>query len=349
LLVPFIVTLGAARLFRKTITGKEVALQLFVISGLIVSLYYMARGYSVQDYEHLHGRVLRTTFGAQDCCHCTDTCGQTDKDGRCVREEKNCNHPNDWYWALETTIGKMNLASCEPDGSLVPPAWKKAQVGEAAATYNRYDNYLKARPEAVIPPGVPEALLARVPQYPGLHDGYKFFPVVSSDTPIPSDWQQALRDINADLGAKHQVEIAVLLTAERDPAFADAVAARWLYGPKNSVTFVLGLDGKAIRWARLVTISKVPELDAAARATLPGKAVSDDIPGIIRQLVQSKFKRTPMADFEYLMSYARPSTGWLIFLYILGAVLSIGISVLMHRVEVFKAVPPNPFRRGSLG
>lgn len=131
--------------------------------------------------------------------------------------------------------------------------------------------------------------------------------------------------------------MAVLLTNHTNPTYAQEVEARWLYGPKNSLTIVMGMpDSQTIKWARIVTISRVEALKVHLRDQLEGKKVDDPaIPGIIRSTLQAEFHRTPMAQFEYLMNVAQPSGGWLFGLYLFDILVCIGLTYWAHAKDIF--------------
>ncbi len=146
-------------------------------------------------------------------------------------------------------------------------------------------------------------------------------------------------DLNADLGGKKQVNIVVIATKETDPHYAEFVEHEWLYGKKNDLIFVLGApDGNTIEWARIVTISNVEMLKIRARDEMPGMKLTDagETLGYIRALVEEDFTRTPMAEYEYLASAAKPTPFALGFLYFLAIVGSVVGSIFMIYNDVFR-------------
>ena len=349
LAVPLIVAAFAALCFRVTITLKEVLVQYVGVSLLMVAGFFIARHYGMSDVEHLHGRVTGKDHGNQKCCHCHTVCSSRDTKGNCKSRREVCTHTRDFWWALDTTVGRVSVADCSSSNS-TPRIWARARVGEPATVTNSYTNYLKADPESLFVHAVNSRYLPLVPGYPALYDLYKVDPVISSGPPIPEGWQDAFRELNADLGPAEQVDVTVLLTGVQDPTFAQAVESKWLYGPKNSMTLILGVQGDLVTWARVVSFSRIEVLKIELRDGLVGKSLGDgEIPGIVREAVRQKFRRTPMAEFEYLASSARPPTGWLVALYFLGVLATALSSVYLHRTDVFGDERPfrsvNPFSR----
>lgn len=334
LAIPLVVAGIAALAFQATITLKEVFLQFAGVSLLMVAGFFVARHYGMSDTEHWHGRVTGKPSGTQKCCHCRNVCKARDKKGNCTRRVEECSHTKDYWWALDTTLGRISVEDCEPS-SLDPRLWVQARIGEPATVEKSYINYLKADSGSLFVHEVQSPYLVGIPPYPEVFDLYKVNPVISDGPRFPAAWQAAFQEMNAELGAAEQVDVTVLLTRVQDPVYAQAVEAKWLYGPKNSMTLVLGVQGDRITWARVVSISRIEELKIMLRDGLPGKLLTEDIPGVVRDVVRSKFRRTPMAEFEYLASNATPPTGWMVALYILGVLMSLGCSVYLHQNDIF--------------
>lgn len=350
LFIPVLLAAGVAFFLRWTVTWKEFLLQLGIQTLVLTGAFYLAKQRSLTDTEHLHGRITKKVHDSESCCHCREvctmhttdrTCSSRDKNGnctsyseteRCVAWRTECDHSRDYYWSLKTTLGTMTINDCEPDEDDVPAIWANAYVGEPVAKEHSYQNYLLADKNSLLVHEV-ERFLDRVPEYPKIYGRYKVNPVVGMKA--PDGWQQAFREINADLGSRRQVDVTVVMTPIQDPTFAQALEAKWLYGPKNSLNVVLGVRGGEISWARVVTFSKVESLKVYLRDELQGKRLTDDVPGIIRRAVESRFRRTAMADYEYLVRAASLPTGWMVFLYVFGLLLSGGLGLYMHKNDVF--------------
>lgn len=335
IVIPIIVSGGVAVALKSTISLKEAALQIAGVCLLMVGAFFIARHLALSDTEHLHGRITGKPFGSQKCCHCHSVCTSRDKKGHCKTSREVCSHILDYWWSLATTLGTISIDRCEPDSDDVPEVWAYAQIGEPATLENSYTNYLKADPESLVRHDLQSPYRQAVPAYPGVYEFYKVNPVISDGPAIPRSWQAAFREVNATVGPTNQVDVTVLLTKVQDPAYAQAVEAAWLYGPKNSMTLVLGVKDGLVSWARVVSISRIEDLKIDLRDTLQGKPLDDGLPVYVGDAVRRKFRRTAMAEFEYLASAARVPTGWLVFLYVLGLGLSIGCSALMHHHDVF--------------
>lgn len=330
--IPVVVSIVAFLLFEE-ITWKEMLAQLGCCLVLLLISWQIAKWSGLSSTQILNGRITQKVAGTQSCCHCWTVCDARDKKGNCTSSHEECSHSQDYYWDLRTTVGTMPVEHCS--GQDEPPAaWTRAYVGEPASAEDSYTNYLKADPDSIFVHRKMSGFI--VPKYPDVYGLYKIDHVLGLDVDVPPPLQSGLREINADLGSRNQVDVTMILTRDKRPELAQAIEAEWLYGPKNSVTIVAGVEGASISWVRVVTLSRVEELKVQLRDKLQGMKLDDPaVLGEVRELVAREFKRTPMAEFEYLARTAEPH-GWaLAVLCFLQLAVSIGLSVLMHREDLF--------------
>lgn len=344
LTIPLIISGAAFALFKVTITWKEFLLHVGVAVVLVLGTWQLARWNSMSDTEHWNGRITDKDNGTEGCCHsykCNcETCTETDAKGNVTTYECNCQtcyeHIYDYWWQLDFSTGDRIHDGCNGSGS-EPGWWHRAYVGEPASLPHSYTNYLKADPDSLFVKEAPEHLLAQVPDFPEIEGRYHVRKIVEDGVKAPSGWQPALEILNADLGSKKQVDLTVVLTKSNDPDYAYALERKWLYGPKNAFIVVLGVpDGKTIRWARGVTISKVEPLKIHVREYFEGKPLDDPAHiHFLRDSIEVNFHRLSMSEFEYLAASAEPK-GWaLFFLYFVNLAISIGLAILMHKQDVF--------------
>jgi hypothetical protein len=335
ILIPLFVCGGFFLICKATITWKEFLLQAGVSLAVVVLGYFIVKWGALRDTEHLNGRITGKPSGTEHCCHCRTVCDSHDKKGNCTSSHEECSHLWDYWWSLDTTVGKIGIEDCSGWDN-APQAWRDAVVGEPATVDHGYTNYLKADPNSILVHSALNKYGPQVPKFPEVYGHYKVNPVIGVGVPVPNGWQEAMREINADLGAKCQVDVTVMLTSNSDPTFAQAVESKWLYGPKNSLNIIIGVKEDKADWVRVVTFSKVEELKVQIRDLIQGQPLAGiGVPITIRSLVPKYFKRTAMAEYEYLARSATPTTGWLVFLYILGVGLSVGLGILMHQKDVF--------------
>jgi len=344
LAIPLVVLVVAKVKWPEAFTVKEFLLLEAIMVALMVGGFFTARWGAVQDTEKWNGRITAKDHGTEPCCHCYEVCQTcTDSDGNsyscnCVEV---CPHVHDYWWSVDVSTGdRITMRSCEPNKHNSPKAWDDAYVGEPASVEHLYTNYLLADPDSVFRQSADLDGAASAPSYPGVHSHYKANQALNLGTKMPkAEWDMALRELNADLGAGKQVNVIVIATDGDDPRYADVVERAWLYGKKNDLVFVLGTEGDrdTISWARVVTISRVESLKIKVRDEMPGKKLSDveGTVGFIRDLTYNEFERTPMAEFEYLMSAAKPKPWMLWLLYIVAIVGSVGGSAAMVIYDPF--------------
>lgn len=346
-LVPIVIGGCAFFILKMTITWKEFLLQLGASALLIFGAFFIARLGALADTEHWNGRITAKDKGTEHCCHsyqCNcQTCTSRDAKGNVSTYSCNCqtcyHHSRDYWWKLKVSTGDTISDTCDSSSS-DPKWWTGATVGDPATVAHSYQNYLKADPESLFTHDTgKKAYLDDVPDdgIPEVHGRYKVKKVIERGVKAPKRWNDDLREINADLGGKKQIDLLVYLTKSKDPEYAWAVEEKWLYGPKNSLIVVMGVsDGKTIEWVRVVTISRVEDLKVEVRDTLQGKTLDDpEIMPFLRDVVKRKFHRTSMGEFEYLASAASPEGWWLALLYLLAILISGGLTYWMHREDVF--------------
>lgn len=336
LAIPLAIGSVAFLVARETITRGEFFVQLALSVALILAAWGLARSKSLEDVEHLNGFVTAKRTGSQACCHCHTECQERYFFGLCKREIDRCKHENDWFWSLEVK-GAGELGESCLRRARVPSWWVKIQEGDPASIEHRYVNYLRADPASLMHRGfagrVPEG--AAIPPFPTIHEGVFVDRVVEIGVDAPAHWQAELARLNARLGSSKQVDITVVLGHSASPELALAVDAAWLSGPKNGVIVVIGApDQQRVSWARVVSVSRNPALEIALRERLRGLTLGDPkLISILGEEVEAKFERTPMDDFRYLAGAAMPRGWWLVGLYVVAVLLSLGLSCLFHRVD----------------
>lgn len=337
LLIPLAVGGGFFLVLKTTFTWKEFLLQVGICFVIIFIGFFLARCDAMSSVEHLNGHVTGKSEDRTSCCHCHTVCDSRDKKGNCTASHQVCSHSWDSEWNVQTSLDHtITIENC--DGSHRPPKrWDEVKIGEFAAVEHSYTNYLKADEDTLIRHGADETLVARIPKFPEVYDLYRVSKVVEDGTRAPKFWQIELENINDEFGATRQIDVTFLLTShDNADRYSDAVEKAWLYGPKNGLIVVIGTDGTTITWARVVTLSRVEELKVDIREDLQGLALTDPrIFTILRAHILQHWKRTSMEEFEYLASHASPTTGWMVFLYILALALSIGLAMFMHHEDVF--------------
>jgi hypothetical protein len=331
---------------RNQITVREfVIMEMILLTVVMISFFY-ARMSSLDDVEHWNGRITGKTNGSMNCCHCRtecDTCWDSDGSSYSCNCHEVCDHSADYYWNVQVSTGdSVTIRRCEPNRHRVPRAWIDAFVGEAASVQHTYTNYLRADSSSLLREEVDgnEGYRAIVPPFPSIYSHYKVNKLLTvGGLRVPPRWRTGLREINADLGRSRQVDVVMVFVSNADPTFADALAERWLKGPKNALTIVSGVgEDMKISWVRVITISRVESLKITLRDGLTGLSINDPETALdlVRQAVANQFVRTPMAEFEYLASAAAPSPFGTGLLVLMSFLLTGLLSFFMAREDVME-------------
>lgn len=324
-LILFIPTIAIGIWAYKTgrgITTKELVLMALLDLVVCVGAYFGAIHFSLKSTEYWNGRITDKTSGSQSCCHCTSVCDKTDEKGSCVSSHEECDHFSDYWWQLDLSTGDALGDDCNGSSFDAPAWWMSAEVGMPAVYPHTYTDYLKADEDSLKTPHATK-YLNDIPPFPEPPKNCPYCQTrvltYPSNVIYPLSWQTQLEDLNADLGAKHQVDVYLFVTNVQDLDFADAVKAKWVYGPKNAMTVVFGIDeSNTVTWVRVVSLSTISDLRTKLRNDLIGKSIVDvDFIPTIYKHVDREFDRTPMATYEYMKWSAMIPT-WLMFLLLLG-------------------------------
>jgi hypothetical protein len=328
---------------KRRITPGELATQLGVVGALVVGGYYLTRWGGIQDYELWNGRIASAPSGSTGCCHsyacnCRQECS-TDSEGTTTCSEvcDTCyEHASDSYYAAYTTNDeRVYYSSCWAPGEGPPSAWSQIRIGEPTVVEHRYTNYVLADPsEFVTDAGV--EFDAAIPPYPPVV-GWRARRFLVVDAPI--DPVELLRldgvldELNADLGARKQVNVIVVVAGHADPAFFDALVRAWLGGKKNDVIVVIGAPAfPEIAWVRAHAWNKASGGEDELIGGLTGRIQAlrtfdgDAILAAARDEVERNYVRRSFSELEYLMARARPP-GWAVTL-LFG--IGLGLSALLH-------------------
>jgi hypothetical protein len=207
-------------------------------------------------------------------------------------------------------------------------------VGDPTATAHSYTNYIKGSSDSLFKKhGLVEQYKGSFPAYPGNVYDYHH---VNRAIGVPKDWNPALEEINADLGAVKQVNIILIATTQSSSEYGEALEQKWLGGKKNDVVAVVGVGSKKIKWAYVIAwtdaeIFKVKLRDALVEA---GKLDKDKVMAALRLNVSKHYVRKPMKDFEYLRASVTPSfMQWLIAMLV-GLVVCGGLGYVFWTHDI---------------
>ena len=263
LLFPLLAAVGSF-LFFKGITWKELGLLVvaeMIVAGASVGIIYCM---DTSDNEIWNGWITSKKQEWTSCshsysCNCHEVCSGSGKNRSCSNQCDTCyEHSNDWNWMVYTSNNEsIDIDRVDRQGVFTPPRWAAIRMDEPTARSHRYTSYIKAAPDSLFRhQGLAEKYAGKIPKYPGeVYDYYHINRLVTQglSASYPEVWNDGLEKINADLGAKKQVNMIVVLTSEADTWYY-ALEQSWIGGKKNDVILVIGVDPStsAPRWAQVM-------------------------------------------------------------------------------------------------
>lgn len=341
--VPVIIALVGLLIGNGKITLKEFLLQEAVILLIVVSGYFIARHANTRDVELWNGTIVNKAREKVSCshsysCRCRPvSCG---KNCTTIHCDTCYEHFWDYDWNLYTsnqetiTIDRVNR-----QGTKEPPRFSAAKIGDPTALTHTYTNYIKASPWTILKKqGLKERFSKHLPTYPV--DTYDYHYVNRFLTPginikDAQAWNKQLMQLNAELGRKKKVNIIFIAVPTDDSSYIHALEEAWLGGKKNDLVVIMGVpEYPKISWVRTMSWSRAEELKIEIRDEIQkigNMEQRNEIIKTVGNLVNEKFIKRPMSDFEYLNASARPPFWAMILLFITGTIFSIGLSILFYR------------------
>lgn len=341
---PLLWPLVAKVIWKQELTLYELGINLVVGVLIVMAGWGLGQFMQMTDIEILNGAVSAKHSEDVSCshsysCNCVKSC---DSKGSCSETCSTCyDHPFDRNWLLETSVGQIEIDRVNRQGTVEPPRFSSAKIGDSVAVSHRYTNYIKASPDSLFNTQANKQLLAtyqsRIPAYPDkVYDYHYVDRVLTLGMTIPdvAAWNSELAARLKTLGPTKQANVVLVFTKDTDPQFAEALRVAWLGGKKNDVTVVLGTpEYPSIAWARVISwtdkeVFKVQLRDALLDLkTVDKKAILD----VIEQETNKGFLRKRMADFAYLKELIEPPTWVLALVFLMSTVASIWTSVVLSR------------------
>jgi hypothetical protein len=349
----FFVTLlvaGGAYLISKQICWKEALIMLgvqFLVAGTSALIVYH-NAYSdteVRNSSVVGKKQVRVSCSHSYSCRCRQSCSGSGKNRSCHRVCDTCyEHSNDWDWDVHSAIGEtFTINRIDRRGSNEPPRWTAIQMGEPTSRTYGYENYIKAAPDSLFRhQGLTEKYQGKLPPNPqNIYDYYRLNRLVlvnGATVTDPQYWNADISQLNADLGAKKQVNAIVVVTRGMPQEYFYALEQHWIGGKGNDVVVVMDLGAdKRPNWVAVMSWEINDIFKVKVRDELMDRPSIErwDVMDVLRRNITAHHQRKPMADFEYLTASFTPSvTEWVVSL-VIGLILSIGMSVFFHQHETF--------------
>lgn len=337
----------AAFVFLKGVNWKEfgcILLANLIVAGCSAGITSCA---SKHDTEILSGRVTGKSRDKVSCSHsydCNPYPCNCDSKGRCSTCYHTCyEHSYDVDWDVQTTVGGFTIDRVDRQGLDKPPRWAATVIGEPVVNDHSYENFVKASPGTLFRhQGLMEKYAQTLPDNPqNIYDYWHLNRLVTVGvTPLEpaTDWNNALMELNADLGASKQANIIVVLVKNVPDDWYYALEEKWIGGKKNDVVLVASVDDNMKpQWATVMcwTTNELFKVKLRDDVMNDPQLTKDAVMQDLRTNVTQYFQRKPMHDFQYLEAEMQPSTtAWVVTL-IIALLVSIGLTVFFEFNDVF--------------
>lgn len=263
-------------------------------------------------------------------CNCVNVCSEScDSKGSCSQSctevcQTCYEHSNDWDWDVFNAIGEtITIDRIDRQGNNEPKRWTDVVMGDPTATVHSYENYVKGAPDTLFRHQGQKDEKVVVPNYPlAIYDYYNLNRLVQvgSNLPDTGRWNNQLSELNAQLGAKKQVNAIVAVTKNKSPDYFYSLREAWIGGKKNDVILVVNVDD-ALKptWANVMSWELNELFQVRLRdAVMAQDALTSDVTvSNFRAAISQYHQRKPMADFAYLKSSITPTTTqWVVSLFV---------------------------------
>lgn len=374
LLIPTIIAAGFYLFSKSKITLVEFLAQ-NVIQIIVLSLLLLFVGFgSSWDTETWNGRVAKKYSEHVSCshsysCNCYTTCSSDSKGNQsCQTICQTCyDHSYDIDWVVKTTNDEsIEIDRVNRRGDREPPRFTAVKIGEPTSVTHSYENYIKASPDSLFrKQGLVDKYANQIPEYPGkIYDYYhlnRFITVGAINVSDRAEWNNDLKELNADLGAAKKVNIIVLATTNLPEEYFSALEQAWIGSKQNDFVLVMNFDkDNKITWANVMafTTNKLAEVVVRDNVLKIGTLDRVAIIDALRQGIAKNFVKRKMSDFEYLKNSVTPSKGFWIGSMIFGLLLSVGLGLFFHnnefnesdeQIKLFKGEKMNAVAKVLLG
>lgn len=347
--LPALLALLFLALGRGRISLRELVVQLVVQAGIAALSAWAVFWASVDDVELWNGRIAEKSRQEVSCAHtyecdCRTECTGSGSSRSCSERCSTCReHPFDVDWLLRTSNDeRLKVPRVDRQGLAEPQRFTAARIGDPSAVEHHYENYVKAAPETLFQRrGLAERFTGTLPEWPGtirdLHYVDRFLSV-GRVTPDVDAWNEALAELNAELGPRRQCNVIVVFTEEPAREWALALEQAWLGGRKNDVVLVVGRDeaGRA-RWAHVIAWTRDPLFQITLRDRILALPALERGPVIeaLRETISGRYERRPMEDFAYLQASITPSPVQWASSLLAGLLASAALGLLFWKTDLF--------------
>lgn len=210
------------------------------------------------------------------------------------------------------------------------------------STEHEFKNYIKANPNTILRRiGQGNKFDNLIPPYPRVKNKIECdrFLTMGLNVSNAVNWNKKLAEINGRLGRKKQVNITTIVVNTPDSSYVHSLEEKWLGGKKNDFVIIIGCTQYPnIGWVRMMSWSQSEDLKVELRDAIMDVGSLEKRDEILQEIetqINQKFVRRKMADFAYLMAGWQPPAGTLLWLFVVGFVMSIGSTIYFYVADPF--------------
>jgi hypothetical protein len=363
MLIPVVWPFVAKSIWNATITIGEMALQIGIACILVMIMWGIGASGQTTDYELWSGQIVGKAQQRVSCehsydCNCRKVKSCTTS-GTGKNKTKSCStstvcdtcyeHSHDYDWNVDTNIpgGDFRVGRVDRRGTQEPPRWSAVELGEPAATFKSYTNWIKGAPRSLFNATVnPEQFKGMIPPYPKVYDYHKVNRIIQVGVNVPdvAKWNRELANHQRELGPNKQMNSIIVVVNTDDRMYRYALENAWMGGKKNDAVLIIGTTdgGKTLSWVEVMSWSKNELFNVVLHDEVMDIGTLD-MGRIVQTFVATadkEFVRRPMKEFEYLSKERKPPEWAQWTIVVIGALVSAGLTIWFHRVEVI-----GPMRR----
>jgi hypothetical protein len=256
------------------------------------------------------------------------------------------NYRNRFHGEKKETVFRMNQSSIGDGNMYYVPCEQNPRDLIPASRPHLYVNYLKASDSIRKLRGNVDAYKAYLQPYPKVRENsfgaIEFDRVVVAGVQVPADWSSAV-DSRLDhelktLSFRKKVNVVVYVVGSKDRNFANALRESWIQGKKNDVIVVIGsTQFPKAEWFDVIAWTKVEEFPIQLRNRLMdlGDLTSADefVNIVVQEIGKPKsaggYERSPMSDYEYLLSDISLPVWCQVIVVLIGAAAAWFTSVML--------------------
>lgn len=293
--------------YRRILTGgiiiMVICLGLFCFKHFKTADYYIRNGY-VTDKKRKEVSC-RHSYKCNCVEHCNDIC-TNDSNGKescsksCYEVCDTCyEHFYDVDWVVESTAGYFYIHTVDRQGLIEPKRWTIVNKGDPTATTAYFKNPIKGNKLSLFNNQKKTDI-----KYPNnIYDYYKIDRFINLTTFYRHDLNKDITALNTVLSDKHNVNVVLILSSDKDHDFYQTLEANWLNGKLNDVIVGINIDKKnTINLVHIISFADelfkhTLQSDIASLKTFNYNKVEQVLLGVI----EAQYKLPDLKEFAYLL------------------------------------------------